>query len=156
MSKAFMAIAIGAVALAALVAGCGGGDSSDSSSATLTKPEFIKQADAICVKGNEAIEDEVEAFAEDNNVDTEDPTKEQQEEVIADVVAPGTRTQVEEISELGAPSGDEETIEAMVEAVESASTELEDDPGLLLEEKNPLEAGSKLAREYGLTECGEE
>lgn len=152
-----MAIAISVLALAAVAAGCGGGDDSgDSSSTTLTKAEFIKEADAICVKGNEAIEEEVEDFAVDNDVDTENPTKEQQEEVIADVVAPGTRAQVEEISELGAPSGDEETIEAMVEAVETASTELEDDPGQLLEEGNPLAEGSKLAREYGLKECGEE
>lgn len=151
-----MAIAISVFALAAVAAGCGGGDDSSDTSATLTKAEFIEQADAICVKGNEAIETEVEEFAEDNDVDTENPTKEQQEEVIATVVAPGTRAQVEEISELGAPSGDEETIEAMVESVETGSEELEDDPAKLLGEKSPLEEGSKLARDYGLKECGEE
>ncbi len=152
-----MAALIGAAALALAVAGCGGGDDTTSeTSAALTKAEFIKQADAICVKGEEALEGEVEEFAEENDVDTEKPTKEQQEEVIADVVAPATRQQVEQISDLAAPSGDEETIEAMVEAVETGSTELEDNPELLLEGENPLRDGSKLARAYGLEECGEE
>jgi hypothetical protein len=152
-----MAIAISALALAAVVAGCGGGDDTNSeTSAALTKAEFIKQADAICVKGDKALASEVEEFAEDNDVDTSKPTEAQQEEVIAEVVAAGTRRQVEEIADLEAPSGDEEKIEAMVESVETGTEELEDQPELLLEEKNPLEEGSKLARDYGLTECGEE
>ncbi|MBK5219794.1 MAG: hypothetical protein JJE35_08415 [Thermoleophilia bacterium] len=158
MSKVFMAVAISLVALfAAVAAGCGGSDDTTSeTTAALTKAEFIKQAEAICVKGNEAIEGEVEEFADDNEVDTEDPTKAQQEEVITDVVAPGTKQQVEEIADLAAPSGDEEQIEAIVESVESGTTELEDQPELLFGEKNPLAEGSKLARAYGLKECGEE
>jgi hypothetical protein len=151
-----MAIAISVAALAAAAAGCGGGDDTSGTSAALTKAEFIKQADAICAKGNEAIEGEVEEFVQDNNIDTEKPTTKQQEEVIADVVAPATRQQIEEIAELGAPSGDEGQIEAMVESVETGTEELEDQPEQLLEEKNPLAEGSKLARAYGLKECGEE
>jgi hypothetical protein len=157
LSKALTAVAICMAALAIVAAGCGGGDDTTSETVVvLTKPEFIKQADAICVKGNEAIEGEVEDFADENDVDIEKPTPEQQQEVIADVVAPATRAQVEEIAELQAPSGDEETIEAMVESVEDATVELEDEPELLLEGKNPLSEGSKLARAYGLQECGEE
>ena len=152
-----MAIAISVVAVGVLAAGCGGGDDTSSeTSAALSKAEFVKQADAICAKGNEAIEGEVEEFAEDNDVDIEKPTAEQQEEVIADVVAPATRQQIEEIAELGVPSGDEEQIEAMIESVETGTDELEEQPELLLEEKNPLADGSKLARAYGLKECGEE
>lgn len=134
---------------------CGGGDD-DSTAATLTKSEFIAQADAICKDGEEALEQEADEFAEENDVDTENPTEAQQEEVISDVVAPAIRQQGEEIAELGAPEGDEETIEAIVEAVESGADELESDPASLLEGKNPLGEGSKLAREYGLKECGEE
>src|SRR5215213_7528227 len=143
------------VALTAIAAGCGS-DDSDSTSAALSKPEFIKEADAICADGNAAIEEEAEAFAEENDVDTEKPTKAQQEEVISDVVAPNVQGQAEEIADLGAPEGDEETIEAMVEAVEKGAGELESDPALLLEGENPLGDGSKLARAYGLEECGEE
>ncbi|MET0559179.1 MAG: hypothetical protein ABW065_10975 [Solirubrobacterales bacterium] len=153
MSKGLIAV-LGAVLLVALVAGCG--SSSDSDSDALTKPEFIKQADAICTKGEKSIEDGAEKFAEDNDVNTQNPTEEQQEEVIQQVVAPEIRQQAEEIDELGAPEGDESEVEAIVTAVEEGADELEDKPKLLIEGKNPLTAGSKLAKEYGLKVCGEE
>lgn len=156
MSKKFLVVAIGVFALALVAAGCGGGDDTSDGGEALTKTEFVKQADAICEQGNATIEEEVEAFAEDNDVDIEKPSKEQQEEVIADVVAPATQQQLDEIGELGAPEGDEDQIETMLETTEGGVSELEDDPALLLEGKNPLSAGSKLAKEYGLKSCGEE
>ncbi|MDX6625600.1 MAG: hypothetical protein QOE56_589 [Solirubrobacterales bacterium] len=76
--------------------------------------------------------------------------------MIADVVAPAVRQQGEEIGDLGSPSGDEDQVEAIVEAVGQGADELEEDPGALLEGKNPLEEGSKLAKTYGFKSCGEE
>ena len=154
MNKALLAIGM-AIALGAAVVGCGGGDD-DSTGATLTKAEFIAQADTICKDGEDALEQEADEFAEENDVDIENPTEAQQEEVISDVVAPAVRQQAEAIDGLGAPEGDEETVEAIVAAVESGADELESDPKLLLEGENPLGEGSELAREYGLKECGEE
>jgi hypothetical protein len=151
MSKGLIALAAG-VLLVALVAGCG--SSSDSSS--LTKAEFIKQADQICTKGEKSIENGAEKFAEENKVDTENPTKAQKEEVIKTVVAPDIRKQAEEIDDLGAPKGEESEVEAIVTSVEEGADELESKPAQLIEGKNPLEASSKLAKEYGLKVCGEE
>jgi hypothetical protein len=155
VSKRIIAMLAGALAIA-IVAGCGGGSDSSSSSSSLTKAQFIKQADAICEKGDKETSKEVEAFVEENNVDTNKPTKKQQEEVITEVVAPNVQGQVEQISELGAPSGDEKKIEAMVDAVEEGVEEIEADPKKLIEGQNPLGKGSKLAKEYGLKACGEE
>jgi hypothetical protein len=151
MSKGLIALIAG-VLLAALVAGCGSSSDSDA----LSKSEFIKQADQICTKGEKSIEDGAEKFAEDNDVNTEKPTKAQQEEVIQQVVAPEIRQQAEEIDDLGAPSGEEDKVEAIVSSVEEGADELESKPETLIEGKNPLEAGSKLAKEYGLKVCGEE
>jgi hypothetical protein len=151
MSKGLIALFAG-VLLVALVAGCGSSGSDDS----LTKAEFIKQADAICTKGEKSIEDGAEKFAEENDVNTEKPTKAQQEEVIQQVVAPEIRQQAEEIGDLGAPSGEEDKVEAIVTSVEEGADELESKPAQLIEGKNPLAAGSKLAKEYGLKVCGEE
>jgi hypothetical protein len=155
VSKRFIALLAALAAISMIVAGCGGGSDSSSSS-SLTKAQFIKQADAICEKGNKASNEEVEEFAKENNVNTSKPTKEQQEEVIAQVVAPNVQGQVEEISDLGAPEGDEKKIDAMVGAVEEGVEELESNPSALIEGKNPLSKGSKLAKEYGLKTCGEE
>ena len=157
MSKRLFAFAC-VLAMAAVAAGCGSSDdsTSETTAAALTKAEFIKQGDAICEKGNKTIEGEADDFAEENDVDTSDPTREQQEEVIVDVVAPGVRAQAEGIADLGAPSGDEEKIDEIVVAVEEGADKLEDEPGLLIDSKNPLSKGSQLAADYGLKVCGAE
>jgi hypothetical protein len=157
----FAVLAIGLVA-----AGCGSSDDSttgstdggETSTASITKPELIKQGDEICTTGNEAIEEEAEAFAEENEIDTEKATTEQQEEVVAEVVAPQVKAQAEEISALGAPSGDEDEVEAIVTAVEDAATEAEEDPSLIVEGEGagPFKEANELATEYGFKVCGEE
>ena len=152
MSKGLIAVVAAAMLALLVVTGCGSSDDSDS----LTKAEFVAKADAICKKGEKSIEDGAEEFAEDNDVDTEKPTKEQQEEVIVQVLAPEIRQQAVEIGDLGAPSGDEDEVEAIVVAVEDGADELEDDPAQLIEGTNPLAKGSELAKEYGLKVCGEE
>jgi hypothetical protein len=154
MSKRFIALLAALAAIAMIVVGCGGGDSSSSS---LSKAEFIKQADAICEKGNEENNTEFEEFAKEHNLsEKKEPSKAVQEEAISEIVAPGVKKQIEEIDALGAPEGDEKKIEAMVGAVEEGVEEIEADPAVLIEGKNPLAKGSKLAKEYGLKTCGEE
>jgi hypothetical protein len=157
LSKRPIAVLAGVIAVAAIVAGCGSSsDESSDTTAALTKAEFIEQGDAICEKGNQSIEAGAEEFAEDNGIDTQKPTKAQQEEVIVEVVAPGVRRQGEEIADLGAPGGDGEIVEAIVAAVEDGSDELEENPSQLIEGQNPLAKGSKLAKAYGFEACGEE
>jgi maltose-binding protein MalE len=166
LSKRLIAMLAAVLAVAVVAAGCGSSsdDTSGSSDATdttettaaLSKAEFIKQGDAICTKGNQAIETEANEFAKENNVNTKKPTKAQKEEVIVEVVAPDVRRQAEELAELGAPSGDEAEVEAIVAAVEEGADELEENPSLLIEDKNPLDKGSKLADSYGMKVCGEE
>jgi hypothetical protein len=154
-----MAVLVGVVAIAVIAAGCGGGsDDSTETAVVLTKVEFIKQGDEICKKGNKQIEDEAEEFAEDNNVDTSNPSKKDQEEVIATVVAPALQTQADELAELDAPKGEEETTAAIIDALEAGAEELEDEPALLLESNaaGPLDKANELANKFGFKECGQE
>jgi hypothetical protein len=155
VSKPFIALLAALAAISMIAVGCGGSDSTDSSS--ITKAQFIKQADAICEKGNEENEAEFEEFAEEKNLsENKEPTKAQQEEAITDIVAPGVQKQIEEIDALGAPEGDEKQVEAIVTSVEEGVEEIEEDPSSLIKGENPLGKGSKLAKEYGLKACGEE
>lgn len=166
MSKRLLVLCAGLLALGLLVAGCGSSDDSttgstdggETSTASITKPELIKQGDAICTAGNEAIEEEAEAFAEENDVDTENPTTEQQEEVVTEVIVPGIEEQAEEIGALGAPSGEEDEVEAIVSAVQSAAEEAGEDPSLIIkaEGAGPFKEANKLATDYGFKVCGEE
>jgi ABC-type glycerol-3-phosphate transport system substrate-binding protein len=159
LSKRLIALLAGVMAIAIVTAGCGSSDDSttDTGVVVLTKTEFITQGDAICDKGSKQIEDEADEFATDNDVDTENPSKEDQEEVISTVVAPALQTQADELGALGAPEGEEDTVAAIVEALDDGARELEDDPASLLEESGtgPLDGAEKLATAFGFKKCGQ-
>jgi ABC-type glycerol-3-phosphate transport system substrate-binding protein len=156
----FAVLVVGLVA-----AGCGSSDDgtgstggSETATASITKPELIKQGDAICEKGNQTIEDEADEFAEENGIDIENPSTSEQEEVVADVIAPSIQVQAEEIGALGAPSGEEDEVGAIVSAVEAAAEEAEENPSALVEGEGagPFAEANELAKEYGFKVCGEE
>lgn len=155
MNKAFLAAAAALVAIAALVAGCGGGDSTTDETVTLTKAEFISQGDAICKEANEENEAEAEEFAEENGFTLEKASKDQLEEAVAEVLVPSLNQQMEELDALGAPEGDEDQVEEIIVSVEDAAEEIEDDPSLVFEEKTLRKPG-QLAAAYGFKVCGEE
>jgi maltose-binding protein MalE len=153
LSKRFIAVLVGVLALAALVAGCGS-SSGDSTTASLSKAEFIKQGDAICQKGNKEIETGFEAFMKENGIKGE-PSKAQGVEISETVLIPSIETQSEELRALGAPSGEEGEISAMLDALDEGVEEAEEDPeALLASESDPFGPANKMASEYGLKVCG--
>jgi ABC-type glycerol-3-phosphate transport system substrate-binding protein len=159
LSKRLIALLAGVMAIAIVAAGCGSsGDSTSDTTVVLTKTEFIEQGDAICKKGSESLSKEAEEFAEDNDIDTEKPSEEQQEEVIETVVGPALQTQADELSELGAPDGEEDKTTAIIDALEAGAEEMEDDPGALLDSsgEGPLDKANELANEFGFKQCGQE
>lgn len=151
MSKRYIALLAGVVAIVAVLAGCGSSDSS-----SLSKAEFIKQGDEICKSSSKQIETEAEEFAEKNKVNTGNPTKKQQEEVIEEVVAPGLRNEADELEALGTPKEDGDKAEAVLSALDSGVSEIEDEAAVVLGSNNPLEKASKLADEFGFKTCGQE
>lgn len=157
MSKLLTA-AVAAAVLAALVAGCGGGDETTDESVTLTKVEFIKQGDAICKAGNKEIEEGFEEFAEENDLpENKEPSKEQGVELVETVILPSVQQQGEELRELGAPEGDEDQVDEMLTALEDAVAEGEDEPELLFEgDTDPFGDANQQAKAYGFKVCGEE
>lgn len=156
MSKGFIATLVGAVVVAAIVAGCGGSDDSTSS---LTKAQFIATADAICKKGNAEIESGFEAFAKKNDIgENEEPSKAQQEELSETLLVPKVKNQAEEIRDLEAPSGDEGEISAMLDSLDEGVEAIEADPQAPFDssQPNPFGPANKMAKEYGLEVCGQE
>jgi len=154
LNKAVLAV-LAALMLAALVAGCGGGDDTTDETVTLTKTEFIKQGDAICKKGNDQSEKEAEEFAEENGFTLEKASKDQLEEAVAEVLVPNVNQQAQELDELGAPEGDEEQVEEIIVSLEGAAGEIEDEPSAVFEGK-VLKEPTELAKDYGFKVCGEE
>lgn len=154
MSKLLTAFAAAAV-LAALAAGCGGGDETTDETVTLTKTEFIKQGDAICQKSDDQSEKEAEEFADEHGFDLEKASEEQLEGAVGEVLVNTLNQQADELSALGAPEGDEKQVEAIITSLEGATEEIEDDPSLVFKGQ-VLKEPSELAQDYGFKVCGEE
>lgn len=164
MIKRALVALIACLAIAAVVAGCGGGDDSTSggdesadSGAAPTKAAFVKEADAICQSADNELGGEIETYEEDNGISTKgEPSKAEQEEIYEQVVLPNVGKQGEEIDALTAPEGDEVEVGEIVEALNRGVEEGEADPALLVEGKSPLAEASSKARAYGMTVCGSE
>jgi hypothetical protein len=161
VSKPLMAL-LAVIAALVIVAGCGGGsDSSSSTEATtssLTKAEFLKQGNAICAKGNKEIEEGFEEFGKEHGFSKKkQPTQAELEEAAEEVLIPNIRREIDGIRALGAPSGEEAEVEAVLAAAETGLEKGEEDPGVMIEEgEGPFKEANKLSREYGLVKCGEE
>lgn len=153
MSKRALFFACGALALAALFAGCGGGDDSSSS---LTKAEFVKKGNAICTAGNKEIEGGFEAFAKEHHLSGKQaPSKAESKEAAETILIPAISKQIEKIRALGPP---DEEAEEVVESAEESLEKAEEDPVAFIEGEggDSFAETNKKARAYGLTVCGEE
>jgi len=145
------ALLAGAAGVAVIAAGCGGGG--DSSTASITKAQFVKQADAACKKGEERIQADFQAYIKGHK-NLSKPTEEDFAEVVETVVAPNVEQEVSEIRALGIPSGDEDKVEAILDSVEEGREEAEADPKNAVQTTPAsLEKAKKLAKEYGLKVC---
>lgn len=141
------------VGLSLALAACG---SSDDSATALTKAEFLKQGNAICRKGNEEIGKAAEKqFPRSGGR----PSPKETEQFASQTIIPNIENQVQEISELAAPEGDEEQVEAIVTEAEASIAKVSEDPSLIVDEKgneDPFAKTNELADEYGLTVCASE
>jgi hypothetical protein len=158
LRKRFSLLFAGVLAVAVVAAGCGGSDDNGSSTASLSKAQFIEQGNAICSKGNAKLESEFEEFAEEHNLqENKKPSDSELEEATETILIPGISSQVEEIRALGTPEGDEGEVDEILTGAEEAVEDAEEDPVSFAESESPkLKEVNKQAREYGLTVCGEE
>lgn len=144
-----MMLLVAATAIAAIAVGCGGDDDGggDATAATtvstssLTKEQFVKQANAICERERDKI------------LNSETATFEKA--VTVDLV-PAFESIVDELRALGAPQGDAATIEAYLDAMEEDIGSLEDKRRTIssFEEVEPLfKVSGTLAHKYGISNC---
>ena len=136
--------------LALLVAGCG--DDGGDSTSTVTKTVLIKKGDAICEKSEEKFQAQVLGYFQ--LLKGKPATKGQERQIVADYQLPGLQEQVKELEKLGAPDGEEEQVEAILDGMRSVLAEGREDPRAnLASSSEPLAESADLARKYGFKVC---
>jgi len=109
---------------------------------------------AVCKTGKARISSATTKFVKEHKVNTASPTKAENEDLLAEVIAPDLQRQAEEISRLDAPAGDDGKVTALVSAIEDGAKQLEQEPASAVQGKNdPLEQAVKLAEGYGIKGC---
>lgn len=153
MKKALWMLVL-VLATGLIAAGCGDDDDDgDDGGDAPTKEEFIAEADQICSDGDA----EIEAAAEETFGQSDrPPTPEEQEAFASETVIPNIEEQVNGVDELTPPEGDEDEIQAIVDAANEGLDAGRDDPSVFTEQggEDPLAEASGLAQDYGLKACG--
>lgn len=140
---------VATLSLGLVLSACGGGGST---TATISKAEFLKQGDAICKDGNEQIEAAAERqFPKSSGR----PSQAEQVKFATQTVIPNIQHQIDAIKALGAPEGDEATVETITSEAQSALDEAKKDPTVLTSNgPGPFAKADKFTNSYGLTACG--
>jgi len=125
---------------------------------SLSKAEFVKQANAICTRRRGQFYGEFGAFVRKEQQNPAKPSEGAPEErLYPEIAAPNFETQIEEISELGTPAGGgEQQVAAILDAFQQVADYASDDPRDFARNiEGRLGELPKLARAYGLDSCAE-
>jgi hypothetical protein len=159
-----------------LLVGCGDGDSSESTSTqtsaqsseqgaatkaqpltgTLTKAQFLKKANAICVKGTAAMGKGDAAFwAKHRPPGGKAPSQALVNQLQLQAILPVRVRELRQIRALGLPRGDEQRVETILEAWQEGVEKGEEEPSSL-DSGGPQFAFYKaysMGIDYGLEKC---
>lgn len=145
------------LAAASLAAGCGG-DSDQGpifsglpAGGPMTKPEFLAEANRICV----ASESQIEAAADELVTAKRKPSRRQVAHLVKGVVVPALEGEVQAIAALEPPRGDDAEVREILAATRRGIEAVMRDPGALIDgPPAELRAANRLAHRYGAERCG--
>jgi hypothetical protein len=150
-SSLYGGLAVAAVFTVGLVlTACGSSsNSTTSTTAALTKAEFVKKGNAICKKGNQQINQAGKTIF---------PTKQKptsaQLNKFATAAETSIQSQINQLKALGAPAGDQAKVTALLATSQANLNKVKQDPTLLTSgNQHPFAAAAKLLHAYGLTAC---
>jgi hypothetical protein len=135
-----------AVVAGALVAGCGGGD--DSSTTTLSQSEFVAKATAICRPVNQDIEAAAHKYLGAGR-----PTPQDFEQFTSTAVVPDTQQIIDGLKGLTPPAAQSGTYSALLGELQSVNDQLKANPQLLAQQGDPFAKSNQLAKQVGLDAC---
>jgi hypothetical protein len=142
---------VGVLVVLAIGVGCGGGDDDSS----LSKADFVKQADEICDRAETKKNKDLEAAFQKLGKEGKSGKK-AEEELVTGTALPPISEMTEELKDLGAPSGEEDQADAMIEAFEEEVEKVEGDPTSVISgEGGEFDKANQLAKKMGLKACSQ-
>ena len=142
MKRHLYLIAATALAAGLIAAGCG--DDDDDSGSSLSKDEFIVQANDICTAGTT----ELNEAAEETFGTGQQPTPEEEEEFVTDTVVPNIQGQIDDIRDI-VPEDESDEVNGILDEAELALQDLQENPT----EGDPFAEIDDDLTEYGLSAC---
>jgi hypothetical protein len=142
---------LGMVIAVGCVLGCGSGED-EATSASLTKAQFIKQADAICARVSQQRPAALAAWKQTQNSAESSKQGSDLDAGLREVIAPSLRQEAEELEALTPPASDEAEVSRMVANLSEASNELGQEGVKKLTTPN-LPQFKREAAGYGLKAC---
>ncbi len=121
------------------------------------KAEFTAQANAICLKSNAKVAPEiVSAYkkAEAEGVDSPAEGREFEATTVVPLVIEDAEAQADGIGALEPPSGEEELVEAILDAYQAWIDKAEADPDKTAQTNDIFDQARELAGKYPLVKCG--
>jgi hypothetical protein len=156
-SIGLIALLAGSLAIALLGIGCGGGsdEGATADAPPITKVAYIKKADAICRRYvGRMSEKNADFSAKRGGRDVAFDNIEAVEEYSEDILIPEKEREIEELSGLGVPEGDEEEIGAIFDAYDEGIEVAEEDPRRAVNSSfGVFSYSTSLAEKYGLVFC---
>lgn len=137
--------------------GSDGGDRGDSSAVEATsesKEEYVAKANALCKKRKLQVQADLLRLFKRLSADGPPDPEANASKIVEEGVAPGLEAEVRELRELGAPEGDEDQVEELLTAIEASFGEAREDPEAFVNDPAAFMDTRRLAREYGIDQCG--
>jgi hypothetical protein len=129
--------------IAASVAGCGSGSSS---SAALTKAQFLTRANAICTAGNAKTEALGASLGRN-------PSKAKAIRVVETGFVPAIQSQINAVRALAVQTADKAKLSSLLDLGQAELNKLKANPALLFGNASPFHDFATKAHAYGLTQC---
>lgn len=138
--------------LSVLAAGCG----SSEGEAAPTRAEFIKEADAICIRTDAIVLRKVKELAKAHPAWASDLSKKSAgSEVITLITAPEIKKEAEGLASLTPPDGDGKMMSRYVAEIETGVREIERDPTRFTNDFGAFRRVNEVGTKYGFKSCNE-
>jgi len=135
------------VAVSALLLALGVSSNASALAPTISKPDYIIKANAICKAGTAKLE---AAGAKLPN----NPTEKQVEAFLVRVYVPNVAGQIVKIRKLGYPAGDKAQLSAIFKQADQVLATIKRDPAAAIQSADPFADVNPKLNAYGLTDCG--